>query len=449
MSMKVLFVVIMAALFAAGAFCQAPLSLEQARELALRNSRSLAKYNLSFQSTKLTEDTQWYGDLPSFSLGLSASTTIIRNDTTEDVFQTGPRTGISSGASFSISQKLFDGGRSSITKAINALTTEMARLDASSIYFSVLDSADAAFYAVLGAQASLESAQKSMDTAALSNAMAEIRYESKMLSLGDYLQAMAQNEAAATSLTQAKRNVSVARSQLANILGLTLKELPDLQAVDFTRYEPLLKTLSLFTDTQIDTVSTLLLQKATEKNPAFMKARLSSRIAQENVRLAKKDYMPTLNASVSTGVNYNAANGLERRAGTLSLSGSIPLDFWNTRVNVEKKELTAGQAALDVEDSVASLAIDIQSIILDLSTGASSVLSSRRALEYAEKHLEYVLELYRLSRNSLSELSDAEVLVSSNRRQFIQSQFSFLTNLSKMRSLLVFDNEDEFTSLLQ
>ena len=48
------------------------LSLEQARELALLNSRSLAKYNLAIQGNVLNEKSQFYSELPSFSLGLSA-----------------------------------------------------------------------------------------------------------------------------------------------------------------------------------------------------------------------------------------------------------------------------------------------------------------------------------------------------------------------------------------
>jgi outer membrane protein TolC len=421
------------------------ISLEDVRNLAVANSRSLAKYNMAVQSAKLNEKLQGYDSLPSLSLGLSAGTTLWG---LQGFTANGLQDNLSAGVSFSLSQRIWDGGKGSVLKIINSISTQMARLDALKEYFSVINAADTAYYGVLESAAAMESAEKSLETNALSLSIAEIRYENRILNISDYLQAQAKKEEAETARNQARRNLLVNRSKLASLIGTDVKTLPELVPVDFSGYEELLQRLAALDDANIDALGAVLWKTAGAQNPDYVKAGLTSRSADESVRLSRKDYMPNLSASVSSGLNYSITGGLEPSSGRFSLSGSIPLDFWVTAANVEKKRLAKDQAALDYHEAELNLVIDLQTILLDLSAGAGSALSSRRAYEYAEKHLEYVMELYRLSQNSLSELSDAETLVSSNRRQFIQNQYAFLLNLSKLRSLLAIESEDEFIGLL-
>ncbi|MDR1903505.1 MAG: TolC family protein [Treponema sp.] len=422
------------------------ISLEDVRNMAAANSRSLAKYNMAVQSARLDEKIQGYTNLPSLSLGLSAGTTLWSAQ--GEFTPSGLQDNLNAGASFSLSQRLWDGGKGRVLNAINSISTQIARLDALQQYFSVINAADTAYYGMLEAAAALEAAEKSLETNVLSLSIAEIRYENRILNISDYLQAQAKKEEAETARNQARRNLLVNRSKLAVLIGMDVKSLPELVPVDFSGYEELLQRCAALDDGSLDALGAGLWKTAAAQNPDYIKAGLTSRRSDESVRLSRKDYMPSLSASLSSGLNYSISGGLEPSSGRLSLSGSIPLDFWVTAANVEKKQLAKDQAALDYREAEMNLAIELQTLLLDLSAGAGSVLSSRRACEYAEKHLEYVMELYRLSQNSLSDLSDAESLVSSNRRAFIQNQYAFLLNLSKLRSLLAMEAEDEFIGLL-
>ncbi|MDR2617662.1 MAG: TolC family protein [Treponema sp.] len=420
------------------------LSLEQARELALANSQSLKKHNLSVQSGVLDEKTQAYAGLPSLSLGASASATLwTNNGVPENLF----KDTFGASASAGVSQKLWDGGKNSILKSIGSLSTAVARQNALAEYYTVLESADAAYYAVLEAAAALEAAESSLETAALSLSMAEIRRESGMLSDADYLQALAEKESRETARSQARRDLALGRLRLKNLTGLA--ETPELEPVDFAAMEPLIRTLAAMDDPGLDRLYGALKKQIEVRNPALAKAGLNSAIAEKNLSLAARDYSPTLSASLSTGLNYSVSGGLEPSAGRLSLSGSIPLDFWVTAANVEKRKLASEQAALDLRTAGESLDTEIQTGLLNLVSQAGQVLSSGRALDYAGKHFEYVLELYELSRNSLSELSDAEALVRSNRNQLIRSQYAFLSGLSALRTLGVFESEDEIAALVR
>ena len=139
-------------------------SLEQVRNLALANSRSLAKYNLAIRSADLDEKARKYSNLPSPSLGASASMSLWNSSGAGPL--TNPFDTFGAGASFSVSQKIFEGGRTLVQKAINALASESARKDALAEYFNVIDSADRAYYAVLEAAASLEASESALQPSA-------------------------------------------------------------------------------------------------------------------------------------------------------------------------------------------------------------------------------------------------------------------------------------------
>jgi outer membrane protein TolC len=419
------------------------LTLEQVRELALANSKSLAKYNLTIRSSGLDEKTQTYSSLPSLSLGASASVTLwtkegVPDNLYQDTFSTG--------ASLRLSQSIWDGGKNSILKQINSMTSEIARQDALAEYYAVLDAADTAYYNVLQAAASLEAAETSLETAVLDLSTAEIRRTSGMLSDADYLKAQAEKESRELSRGQARRDLSLAKLKLKSITGL--ESIPDVEALDFDSLENFIGVLAALDEAGTERLYNSLENEIVRRNPGLVKAGLNSEKAVQNVSLAKRDYSPTLSASVSTGLNYSFNNGLEPASGQLSLSGSIPLDFWVTAANVEKKQIAQEQAVLDYISAEESLYISIQTGILELVSQAGQVTSTRRALDYAQKHYEYTAELFRLSQVSLSILSDAEALVHSNRNQLIKAQYGLLSALSKLRSLGVFESEEVIIDLV-
>jgi len=165
-----------------GVFAQS-LSLEQVRTLALANSRSLAKYNLAVTSTVLDERSRIFSTLPSLSLGANASMSLWNAQNAAPVEN--PFDTFNSGASISVSQKIFEGGKTLVQRAINQIASESARKDALAEYFNVLDSADNAYYSVLEAMAVLEAEESSLQTALTSLSIAEVRRASGIINQGD------------------------------------------------------------------------------------------------------------------------------------------------------------------------------------------------------------------------------------------------------------------------
>ena len=414
------------------------ITLEQVRTLALANSRSLAKYNLAIQSAALTEKARVYSNLPSLSLGASASMSLWSASNAapiENPFDT-----FRAGASASVSQSLFEGGKSVVQKAINEIASESARKDAQAEYYNVLDSADSAYYAVL------EAAESALQSSIASLNIAEIRQASGMINQSDYLKALADKETQENSRNQARRALSLNTAKLKSLIGAD--SIPEPEQIDFSGYGDLISYLGNIPDDKADSLYNQFWNLLASANPSLAKASLASQKAEKSLSLAKRGYSPSLSASFSTGLNWTSGSGLVMSGGTLSLSASIPVEYWSIANSVEQSKIAMDSAALDYLSAGTQLETDLQTALIDTFTQAESVLSSGRSLEYAQKNFDYVQELYRLSQSSVSDLGDASSLLITSRNNLIKSRFGFLQSLSKLRSLGAIDDEGKLVKIL-
>jgi outer membrane protein TolC len=420
------------------------INLEEVRTLALSNSRSLAKYNLAIRSAGLEGKTLLYSNLPSLSIGASAGMSLWSAANAAPIEN--PMDTFSAGASVSVSQRIFEGGKSVIQKAINEIASESARKDALLEFFNILDSADNAYYAVLEAGATLQAEESSLAASVTNLAIAEIRHAGGIINQGDYLKALAEKEARENSRNQARRTLSLNITKLRALTGLNA--VPDLAPVEFGKYEKLIERLGLIRDEEADLLYNQFWRLLSGGNPSLSKALLARERSEKNLSLSKTSFLPSLGASFSTGLNYSPGNGLEMSGGRVSLSASIPVDFWVLSNNVEKSKIAREAAMLDYAGAEIQLATDLQSALLNAFAYAGSFLSTRRSLEYAEKHFEYVMERFRLSQSSVSEYTDADTLFITSRNNHIRSSYGFLQSLSKLRSLAAIDDEERLVNIL-
>ena len=438
---KILFVLLIS--LSTGLFAES-ITLEQVRALALANSRSLAKLNLTIRSSMLDEKNTLYTMLPSPSADYGATMNYL--DSNWHIVN--PIDTFDSRLSFSVTQKIFEGGKSFIQKAINELSTESARKDAQAEYFNVLDSADSAYYAVLEAVATLEAAESALASAVSNLAIAEIRQTSGMISQSDYLKALADNESQVNSRNQARRSLSLNMVKLKSLIGTSGNPVPE--EVDFSGYEELIQMLGSVSDEHAVNVYGSFWDIISAANPSLAKAVLRNQSAEKSLSLTKREPSPTLNATIfSGGIGYSTADGYRNYSGGgIALTGKIPLDFWVFSNRIEKSKIAVASAKLDYINTETQLEIDLQSALINAFTQAELVLSSRRSLAYAEKYFESVQERYRLNQSSITDLSDALTFLYNNRNTQIRSQYGFLQSLSKLRSLGAIDDEQKLAKIL-
>lgn len=428
------------------AFCLShaeKINLEQARLLALASSRSLAKYELSLRSSILDERNQLYSMLPSVSAGYSASSTFMK-----DFEFVNPLDTLSAGADLSITQIIFQGGKSFINRALSLIAAESVRKSALAEYFSVLDSVDSAYYAVLEAAAALEAEEAALANAVLNLSVTEVRAQNGIANQGDYLKALADKETRENSRNQARRTLSLNMTKLRNLTGAAGDV--ELEQVDFGAYEEVLLRLSAVSDEEADALYEELWKILASSNPSLSQSALSSQRAEKNLSLARADLSPVVSATLfAGGVNYTPSRGLSvTSSGSVTIKGSIPLDFWVVANRLEKSKIAAQSAALDYANAQTSLETELQSALLNALAQAGNVLSSRKSLEYIERNYEIVSQRYRLSQGSASEMGEASSLLINSRNSSIKAAYGFLQSLSKLRSLCALDDEEKLLAVL-
>jgi outer membrane protein TolC len=273
-----------------------------------------------------------------------------------------------------------------------------------------------------------------------------------MINQGDYLKALADKEDRENSRNQARRNLTLNAAKLNTLTGLT--GTPELEQIDFDAYEELIQRLGGISDEEADALYDRLWETIAQTNPSLARAALNNRRAEKSLSLARRDYSPTVSATIfTTGINYSTAGGLaggfsSSSGGGISIRGSIPVDFWGMSNRIEKSKIARDSAALDYIGAEISLETELQSSLLSAFAQAESVLSSRRSLGYTEKHFEYVMERYRLSQSSVSDLGEASALLINSRNNHIKSRYGFLQSLSRLRSLGAIDDEEKLVHII-
>ncbi len=354
---------------------QAPVGLEEVRELALAKSTVLRKAVLSWESAALAEKAQSYKRLPSFGASAGASLDYLADG--------GLAEGLGASVRLSASQAVYDGGKLAAQSKSSNIAVETAAEVIRGVRVDVTGQADAAFYTVLKADANVAAALSDLEAADLRLRMAKAKSEAGVLAQSDYLQAESEAAARGTALIKARTALASARARLASMTGLPASFA--LEPVNFSRYDDLLARLSSLDETATRKLTNDYFALAADENPDLAGYALAARKATIAVDAAKSAYLPSVSAGLSQGVGYDATRGFSVGAGSLSLTATMSLDLWTTSTGVKSAEVAAAMAALEGSAGAESLALDIDVAVNGLLSAAQSIVSSSKALEYAQR----------------------------------------------------------------
>lgn len=437
------FLVIGLFIFVTAVLSAQTIDLEEARLLALANSRSLARFETLIRSSVLSERDQLYTMLPVISANYSASMSYLRDWEFVNPFDT-----FRAGVNFSLTQLIFNGGRSFINRAIRSIATESERKSALAEYFNVLDAVDNAYYAVLEATAALNAAESLLQSSRLNLQIAEVRAANGIINRGEYLRVLANMESQENSVNQARRTLSMNTTRFRNLTGIT--EHVELEPINFEIYDDVIHRLAAITDDEADALFTELWYLMTVSNPSIAQAALASKRAELDLSNAKRELTPTIRATIVSGdLTYSALGGFNTSGnGSISITGTIPIDFWNYANRVERSTIARDNAAVNFLSTQSSLEFDLQSTLFNLFRQAGSILSSRRILQYTEQDFEFVSERYRLSQSSVTELNSASTSLINSQNSLNSASFAFLQSLSRLRSLCALDDEQRLLEIL-
>jgi outer membrane protein len=417
------------------------LTLQRVRALTLSRSATLRSAQLAVDAASLAAQAQGYAALPSLTASAGVSF-----DYPPSASSARPGNYLAASAEIAASMTVFDGGKTSALVEKYGFATESARESLRSARVSLIGQADAAFFAVLEAQASVDAAASDLEAAESRQTIAQAKIEAGSLSKSAYLQTEADTAGYETTLVLARKTLASAKARMASLTGLP--PATDLAQIDFTSYAGLLARLSELDEAAIDTLATDVIALAKANSPALAGYALSSRQAKLAEAVASKAYVPTVAAGFSQGLVYGSASS-PSFPGSVSLTASMSLDLWSAKNAVDSASVASAQAIMGASQGETDLELNLVQALYEWISSAGSISSTAKALEYARSNYESVLERFKLSSATTSDLSTAEALVSADETALIAARYGFLSDLSILGSLAGLEDAAELTALVR
>ncbi len=420
------------------------LTLRLARELTLSRSATLRSAQLAVDAASLSARAQGYAALP--SLTASAG---VAFDYPPSASSALPGDYLAASAEIAASMTVFDGGKNSALVEKYGVATRSARESLRSTRVSLIGQADAAFFAVLEAQASVDAAASDLQAAKSRRTIAQAKVEAGSLSKSAYLQTEADTAGYETTLVLARKTLASAKAKMASLTGLPAATV--LAPIDFSSYAGLLSRLSALDEPAIDRLATEVTALARANSPTLTVFALSREQAKLAVAIAGKTYLPTVAAGFTQGFSQGICYGSASAAsfpGSVSLTATVSLDPWYARNAVESATVASEQADLGASQGETDLELSLIQALYEWISSAGSIGSAAKALEYAQSNYESVLERFKLSSATTSDLSTAEALVSADETALIAARYGFLSDLSTLAGLAGIEDEDELTALV-
>lgn len=420
------------------------LSLQRARELTLSRSATLAKAKLAVDEAGLTTQAQAYAGLPQLSAAVGPS---LGYGASSGSAAGASSSGLSYGASAKVtaSQTIYDGGKNSDAVKKDELASNSASKALEATRLSLLGQADAAYFAVLEDETSVKAAESDLAAAQLRQSIAQAKIDAAILSKSAYLQTEADTAGYQTALLIAKGNLSSARAKLASLTGLPSSTA--LEEVDFSAYDALLAKLASLDEPGLDNLASLVSAKARASSPSLVQYALAVQEAELSVGMARKAYQPTVSLGLSPALAYSNPSTIDA-SGSVSLTATMSLDFWTLKNGVDSAQVASASAKTDAQQGESDLDLQVAQALYAWVASASSIVSSAKALDYAQSNYENVLEQYKLSSVTTSDLSTAEALVSADETSLIKARYGFLSDLSALAVLAGLEDTSKLAALV-
>ena len=194
---------------------------------------------------------------------------------------------------------------------------------------------------------------------------------------------------------------------------------------------------------------------ALEHNITIQRNRISAESAQEDVKTAKADFLPSLSGNISQRVvnRPNSARGtiisgdnITTSESKTSYNGSYGIDAnWTVyngskRVNtVKQQKLNNRIAELNVDESENSIEESITQLYVQILYSAEAVKVNESTLEVSRKEFERGQELFNVGSIASSDLAQLEAQVSSDNYQLVTSQATLQDYKLQLKQLLEMD----------
>lgn len=198
---------------------------------------------------------------------------------------------------------------------------------------------------------------------------------------------------------------------------------------------------------------------ALQHNITIRRNRLSAQSTQENVKMAKADLFPSLNASVSqrivnrpntdngtiiSGDNITTSQSKTSYNGNYGIDANWTLYNGGKRLNsIKQQQLNQRIADLTVAESENSIEESIMQVYVQILYAAEAVKINEATLEVSRAQYERGKQLFEAGSIAQSDLAQLDAQVSSDNYQLVTSQATLQDYKLQLKQLLELDGSEE------
>ena len=403
------------------------LTLEQALEIALSENNTVKIADMTVEKTGYAKKGSYAALYPNINISGSYQRTLQKQVMVMDMggqpmeIKVGRDNNISTSATASmplVNASLWE------SLKLSGMDVEMAVEQARSSKIAMVKQVKQAFYAVLLAQESYNVVSQVYENAQKNFEKADQRYNVGKASEVERLRAQVTMLNAEPNVSSAENAVLLATWQLKAVMGIDLG----------TEVE-VVGNLSDYTEQMLTPYAS---EDDLSGNSSLMQLDIQDRMLESTLRMQKKQYIPTLAASIN--YNYSAMGDDELRwfpSSTAALSLSIPVfDGLQKHYSIKQTKVTRNMLALQREDTERNLRIAIRNFNDQMALCVKNYEAANATVGIAQKSYDISEKMFEVGKATQVELNDAQVSLMQAQLTQAQAVYNFLVTKASLDELI-------------
>ncbi len=403
------------------------LTLDQALEIALSESNTIKISDMTVEKTGYAKKGSYASLYPNVNISGSYQRTLQKQVMVMDMggqpmeIKVGRDNNISTSASASmplVNASLWE------SLKLSGMDVELAVEQARSSRIGMVKQVKQAFYAVLLAQKSLDVVSQVYENAQKNYEKTLQRFNVGKASEVERLRAQVTMMNAEPNVSSAENAVLLATWQLKAVMGVDLGT--DIEVVgDLNDYTAQM-------------LAPYVSEDDLSNNSTMMQFEIQGRMLESTIRMQKKQYLPTLAASIN--YNYSAMGDNELSwfpSSTAALSLSVPVfDGFQKRYNIKQSKISKNMLDLQREDTERTLRIGIRNYNDQMALCIKNYEAANATVEIAQKSYDISEKMYEVGKATLVELNDSQVALMQAQLTQAQAVYNFMVAKASLDELI-------------
>ena len=307
---------------------------------------------------------------------------------------------------------------------LSGMDVELAVEQARSSKIALVKQVKQAFYAVLLAQKSHEVVANVYENAQKNYEKTLQRFNVGKASEVEHLRAQVTMMNAEPNVSSAENAVMLATWQLKAVMGIDLDT--DVEVVgDLNDY-----TAQMLTP--------YVSEEDLSNNSSLLQLGIQGRMLESTIRMQKKQYLPTLAASIN--YNYSAMGDEELRwfpSSTAAVSLSIPIfDGFQKHYSIKQSKINKNMLDLQREDTERNLRIGIRNYNDQMALCIKNYQAAEATVGIAQKSYDISEKMYEVGKATLVELNDAQLALQQAQLTQAQAVYNFMVTKASLDELI-------------